>query len=160
MRFAPTGGMKRIAALLFVFVACHGAQSGMTSVPGQGAVALQVTPNPIVAHRVSGNTYDFPFDVVVRETGGRPINVTRVTATVFAAGGITLGQESWDAERIRSMGYATTVNANGELRYHFAPQRDVPDERIFNSLSAELKVDAVDDTNAATSASSAVTITR
>ena len=154
--------MKRIALLSIVLAAAcsSGPSSGMISEPGRGAIAISVTPNPIVATHVSGDTYDFPFDVIVRETGGRPITIQRVSATVFAAGGLTLGRESWDSQQIQSMGFNTTVGANGELRYHFAPRRSVPDERIFGSLSAELQVEARDDTGAATSATAAVTIRR
>ena len=156
--------MKRVAIsalLILILAACGGgARPGVISVPGQGAVALEVIPNPIVAVRVSGDTYDFPFEVVVRETGGRPINVTRVSATVYGPGGLSFGRESWDADRIRSMGYSTTVNANSELRYRFTPRKTVSDDRIFNTLSAELKVEAVDDTGAATSAQTVVTIRR
>ena len=153
--------MKRIAAtLIFFLAACHGARSGVTSVPGQGAIAVLVIPNPIVVRHVSGDTYEFPFDVDVRETGGRPVNVTRVTATVFGPGGINVGSEGWDAEKIRGMGYSTSIPANGELRYHFAPRRSVSDDRVFNTLSAELKAEAVDDTGVPASATAAVTVRR
>ena len=155
--------MKRVATfalLILILAACSGARSGTISTPGQGAVAIEVIPNPIVAIRASGDTYDFPFEVVVRETGGRPINVTRVSATVYGPGGLSLGNESWDADRIRSMGYSTAINANGELRYRFTPRRSVGDDRLFSTLSAELKVEAVDDTGAGTSAKTVVTIRR
>lgn len=121
---------------------------------------MQVDPNPIRATHVSGETYDFPFHVVVRETGGRPVNVTRVSATVHGPGGLTFARESWDAERIRSMGYSTSVGPNGELRYRFAPRKEVPDERLFGGVSAQLTVDAADDTGTPTSASTVVTVTR
>ena len=158
--------MKRIPILLpllllLVAAACNsGPKNSVTAAPGHGAVSIQVVPNPIVATRVSGDTYDFPFDVVVRETGGRPITVTRVSATVFAPGGLNLGGESWDADRIRSLGYNTTINSHAEVRYHFAPRKSVPDERIFGSISAELRVEAVDDTGQTTNATTRVTITR
>jgi hypothetical protein len=96
----------------------------------------------------------------VRETGGRPVNVTQVTATVFGPGGMNLGRESWDADRIRALSFRTDIPANSELRYHFAPRREVPDERFIESLSAELKVEATDDSGAAASASTKVTIRR
>ena len=157
--------MKRplllLPLLLLIAAACNsGPKNSVTAAPGHGAVSIQVVPNPIVATRVSGDTYDFPFDVVVRETGGRPITVTRVSATVFAPGGLNLGGESWDADRIRSLGYDTTINSHAEVRYHFAPRKSVPDERIFGSIAAELKVEAVDDTGQTTSATTRVTITR
>jgi hypothetical protein len=155
--------MKTLAislTLLLTLVACSSGQSGVTSVPGHGAVAIEVIPNPIMATLVSGNTYDFPFEVVVRETGGRPVTVQRVTARVFLGGGLTLATESWDAQRIRSMGYNTTLGANSEVRYRFSPRKDVPDDRIFGGVSAELKVEATDDTGAATEATTAVTVSR
>ncbi len=154
--------MKRIALILplLLLAACSGPQSDITAAPGHGALAIQVVPNPIRATRVSGDMYDFPFEIVARETGGRPVNITRVTATVFAPGGISVGRESWDAARIQSMGYDTAIGANGERRYQFAPRREVPDDRIFGSLSAELKVEGTDDTGTATSASTVVTVRR
>jgi hypothetical protein len=154
-----------LAPLLIVIAlagaACNsGPQNSVTAAPGHGAVAIQIVPNPIVATRVSGDTYDFPFEVVVRETGGRPIRVTRVSADIFGPAGIGLGGESWDAARIESMGYSTSVNPHGELRYRFAPRKSVPDERLFGSVEARLTVEAVDDTGTGTTASTRVTITR
>jgi hypothetical protein len=155
--------MKQLAiicTLLIAVVACQSSQPGVTSTPGHGAVAIEIVPNPIVATRVSGNTYDFPFEVVVRETGGRSVTVQRVTATVSLGGGLTLARESWDAERIRSMGYPTTLGANSEIRYRFTPRKEVPDDRLFGGVSAELRVDATDDTGSETSATTVVTVRR
>lgn len=147
--------------LLLIAAACSsGPSDSVTSAPGHGAVAIQIVPNPIVATRVSGDMYDFPFEIVVRETAGRPITVTRVSATVVGPGGLTLGSDSWDADRIRSMGYNTSIAGHGEVRYRFSPRRSVPDERIFSSVEAELRVDAVDDTGTPTTATTRVTVRR
>lgn len=130
--------MKRLIPLLVLLAACGGGSSpGPRSVPGHGAISVAVEPNPIVATRVSGDTYDFPFEVVVRETGGRAVNVTRVTVNVTALGGISVHRESWDADRIRSTGHNTSVPANGEVRYRFSPRKEVPDDRLFGSVSAQ-----------------------
>ena len=154
--------MKKLAlplALLLAFAGCASSSPpDNTAVPGHGAVSIEVIPNPIVATQVSGNTYDFPFEVVIRETGGRPVTVQRVTATVVYGGGLPLGSESWDANRIRSMGYNTTLAANSEVRYRFAPRKEVPDDRLFGGVSAELRVDAIDDTGAAAYAATSVTV--
>ncbi|HYI11760.1 MAG TPA: hypothetical protein VEK57_22065 [Thermoanaerobaculia bacterium] len=150
-----------LSTALLVLASCQqGPSPVVTPVPGEGAISIQVVPNPIVAKRASGDTYDFPFEVVVRETGGRAVNVNRVTARVMLPGGFPVANESWDAERIRSMGFGTTVAANGELRYRFTPRKDVPDERLFNGVSAELRVEATDDTGKATDATTTVTVTR
>lgn len=155
----------RLVGISLIFVltlaACSsGPRSDSTAAPGHGAIAISVEPNPIVATRVSGNTYDFPFEVIVRETGGRRIDVQRVSMIVRGPGGIALGSESWDANRIRSLGYPTSLAANSELRYRFSPRRDVPDDRLFSGVSAQLTVDAVDDTSTPTSASTVVTARR
>lgn len=150
-----------LLSLLFVLAACRSASGpGMTSVPGHGAIAIEVIPNPIVARLVSGTTYDFPFDVVVRETGGHRVDITRVNVTVYAPGGFNIGQESWDADRIRAMGGSTTIAASSEARYHFSQRKTVPDERLFEGVYAELRVEGVDDTGMATSATTRVTIAK
>ena len=147
--------------LLVAFAACNsGPSDGVTSVPGHGAIAIQVIPNPIVATPVSGNTYDFPFEVVVRETAGRPVTVNRIGVRVVFGGGLTLHEESWDASRIQALGFSTTIQGRTEVRYRFNPRKDVPDDRLFSGVSAELRVDAVDDTGTATSATTAVTVRR
>lgn len=154
----------RRAALVFLFAALaacsSGPQTGTTSVPGRGAIAVEVDPNPIRATPVSGNMYEFPFDVIVRETGGHPVTVTSVSATVRGPGGFVVAREDYDAARMGALGYRTHVPANGELRYHFAPRKEVPDERLFGSVSAQLTVEATDEGETATSASTTVTITR
>jgi hypothetical protein len=156
--------MKRAIALLpllllTTFCSSRGGQ-GPASAPGHGAIAIQIVPNPIVAHKVSGNTYDFPFEVVIRETGGRPVEIARVSADVYALGGIRVAEESYDAAKIRSLGYATSLSANGELRYEFAPRKSVPDDRLFGGVSAELHVEARDDAGTPTNATTEVTVRR
>src|SRR5688572_14729706 len=154
--------MKRAALIpLLIFLtscASGGGGTGTIARPGQGAITIQIVPNPIVATKVSGNTYDFPFEVVVRETGGRPVEITRVSADVFALGGIPVADESYDAERIRALGYATSLPANGELRYRFAPRKEVPDDRLFGGVTARLRADGRDDTGTPVSASTEVTV--
>lgn len=157
--------MKRLTVvpLLLMIAACasrHSGQTQTTALPGHGAIGVSIVPNPIVAQRVSGDTYDFPFDVVVRETAGRAVTISRVSADVYAIGGIRVASESYDAARIASLGYSTNVPGNGELRYHFVPRKTVTDERLFGGVSAQIRVDAYDDTNTPTSATVTVTVTR
>lgn len=157
--------MKRRAALISIVLLstfCAGGRgsSGGSSQPGHGAISIQIVPNPIVAQPVSGSTYDFPFEVLIRETGGRPVEITRVSADVFALGGIRVAEESYDADRIRSLGYSTSLPANGELRYRFAPRKSVPDERLFGGVEARLRVDARDDSGTPTTDATTVTVRR
>ncbi len=157
--------MKRFALvpLVLCLAACSVPKPGpgrTSSLPGHGAITIQIVPNPIVATRVSGNTYDFPFDVAVRETGGRAVTVSRVGVDVYGPAGVRIGSESWDSGRINAAGYSTNVPGNGELRYHFSPRKSVPDERLFSGVYAELRVNAYDETNTPSSATTTVTVTR
>jgi hypothetical protein len=157
--------MKRavLIPILLLFAACasHSAGSTQSSAqPGHGAISMTVVPNPIVATNVGGNMYEFPFEVVIRETGGRPVNVTRVSADVFALGSVRVAQESYDAARINSLGYSTTLPPNGELRYAFRPREQVTDERLFGGVTAEVRIDAVDDTGANASTTTTVSVRR
>jgi hypothetical protein len=154
------------AALLSILVfaaACAGTGGGgssTTSAPGHGAIAITISPNPIVATQVSGNTYDFPFEVIVRETGGRAVNISRVSADVYALGGIRIGTETYDTAKITSLGYSTSVPANGELRYRFNPRRTVTDERLFSAVSADVTVEGTDDAGTPTTARTTVSVRR
>ena len=157
--------MKRIAVAPVLFAAvtaCAGGGGGSSApaIPGHGAISIAIVPNPIVARPAGGDEYDFPFDVVVRETGGRPVTISRVSADVLGPAGIRLAGESYDAARIRSLGFDTTVPANGELRYHFTPRKSVPDDRLFGGVRAELHVEGQDDTGAPANAQTTVTVTR
>ena len=155
--------MKRsLCCVLFVVAAACASSQGPQSVsqPGHGALSIAVEPNPIVAQPVRGDTYSFPFDVVVRETGGHTVTITRVRADVRAIGGIHVADESYDAAKIASLGFPTSVGPNGQLRYHFAPEHSVPDERLFGGVTADLTVEGVDDSGTPTSARTSVTVRR
>lgn len=156
--------MKRLLLPLLVFgAACASVPSSATRTeaqPGHGALSIRIEPNPIVAHLLQGTTYTFPFDVVVRETGGHPVTINRVTADVNAVAGLHVATESYDAAQIAALGFSTHVPANGELRYHFAPQKAVPDERLFGGVVANLTIEGTDDTGAATIGRTAATVSR
>ena len=155
--------MKRAGVVSLLFLTfCAGGRGSIPSesVPGHGAIQIQIAPNPIVATKVSGDTYDFPFEVIIRETGGRPVTISRVSADVLALGGIRVGSESYDAAKITSLGYSTRVPANGELRYRFNPRRSVGDDRLFGSVSAEIRVEGRDDQGAPATAGTTVTVRR
>jgi hypothetical protein len=155
--------MKRLFVLPLVLLVAHcGSSSGPSSVsqPGHGAITITVVPNPIVAQKMSGDMYRFPFEVVIREVGGRAVSIKRVSADVRAIAGIKVASESYDAAKINSLGYSTNVVPNGELRFHVAPEKSVPDDRLFGGVTADLTVEGVDDSGVPASARTTVTVTR
>jgi hypothetical protein len=152
----------RLLTLSVLVAACahHAAQSIPRS--GHGAISLSIAPNPIVAQPVSGRTanlYEFPFDIVVRETGGHPLTINGVSLTVYAFG-LPVNADKYDSAQIAALGFPTDVPANGELRYHLHPRRAVTDERLFSSISAAVRIDATDDTATPTTASTTVSVSR
>jgi len=155
--------MKRLAilALAVLPLACATPRAGTTkstSTPGRGAIKLTITPNPVVATNVGGNTYEFPFDAVVKETGGHPVTIERVTANVFTAGGIPVATESYDAAKIQSLGFATAIQAKGEIHYHFVPRKDVPDTSLFSSVYGDVRVEGIDDNGSRTTTTTTITL--
>jgi hypothetical protein len=157
--------MKRVLLIpiLLLAAACASSQAGSTqssAQPGHGAISLTVVPNPIVATSLGGDMYEFPFEVVLRETGGHPVRITNVSADVFAFGTVRVATESYDAAKINSLGYSTSLPANGEVRYAFRPRKQVTDDRLFGGVTAEVRVDAVDDTGTAASTTTTVGVRR
>ncbi|MEA2166618.1 MAG: hypothetical protein QOK37_4745 [Thermoanaerobaculia bacterium] len=155
--------MKKLALIAFVLLplACATRQPGTTknsASRGQGAVSLTITSNPVLATNVGGSTYEFPFDVVVKETGGHPVTIERVIANVYAGGGISVASDSYDAAKIQSLGFATTIQAKGELHYHFNPRKDVPDDRLFTSVYGDVRVEAIDDNGSRASSTTTITV--
>lgn len=155
--------MKRLVliALVCLPLACATNRPGTnksTVTPGRGAITVTITPNPVLAIGAGGTAFDFPFDVVVKETGGHPVTIERVTANVFAAGGILVASESYDAAKIQSAGFATSIPAKGELHYHFAPHKDVPDDHLFSSVYGDVRVEGMDDNGSRVSATTTITV--
>lgn len=154
---------KLLPFFLIGLVACSSGRSGdtsSTSVPGHGRLTLAIDPNPIVATKVAGDTYQFPFVVIVREVGGAPVTITDVRADVRALGGLKISSVTYDAAEITRRGFSSHLPANGELRYSFTERKEVSDDRLFTSVSADLTVNGTDDSGVQTSAQTTVTVRR
>ncbi|HXH93234.1 MAG TPA: hypothetical protein VNN25_16745 [Thermoanaerobaculia bacterium] len=155
--------MRRLAfvLLLVVPIACATRQPGTTKTKttrGHGAIELTVTPNPVLANNTGGSGYEFPFDVVVKETGGHPVTIDRVTANVYAGGGISVASESYDAPKIQSLGFATSIPAKGELHYHFNPKKEITDTSLFSSVYGDVRVEAIDDNGSRASSTATISV--
>ncbi|HVT45996.1 MAG TPA: hypothetical protein VMT00_16585 [Thermoanaerobaculia bacterium] len=154
---------SRILAALFAAAALDCTSTGSQAPPvieGTAAVAMSVVPNPIIANHVSGSVYDFPFSIALREVGGASVEIEEVSIDVTALGGLRVYSQSYDADEIRRRGYSTSLPARGEIRYEFNPRKDVPDERLFSAVSAELSMRGRDSGGAVTSARTNVTVRR
>ncbi|HXA19599.1 MAG TPA: hypothetical protein VN380_21605 [Thermoanaerobaculia bacterium] len=158
--------MKRLAliALVCLPLACASQQrpgtNKSTATSGRGEIKLTITPSPVVAASVSGSAYDFPFDAVVKETGGHPITIDKVTASVYAGGGIPVAAQSFDADKIKSLGFATSIQAKHEIHYHLVPRMDVTDDHLFSAIYGDVRVEGLDDNGARVSSMATITVTK
>lgn len=153
------------AAAVLMLAGCGTTQDTVIQEPQiprpTGSLSVSVVPNPIVARPAGGEQYSFPFEVVVRETGGSDVSIQRVSINVTALGGIPVYSDTQEAAEIRERGYPTEIRANQEVRYRFSPTREVPDERLFGGVAAELVVEAINDRGQAVpSARTRVSVTR
>jgi hypothetical protein len=110
----------------------------------RGALQILVEPNPIVALPVDGSTYEFPFTVAIRETGGSAVTIDRVGIDVLSVGGLKVYSSELGPAEIERKGYRRALAANGEVRYSMRPRQQVPDARLFGSLWGELWAEATD----------------
>jgi hypothetical protein len=131
-----------------------------TQQPLRAQLQIFVEPNPIVATQVSGNTYDFPFVIGVRELNGISVEVNRVGIEVTALGALSMYRRSFDRAELERRRYPTSIPAHGEIRYQFNQRESVPDERLFSTVAAELFAEGVDANGNAVRASERVTVTR
>jgi hypothetical protein len=152
-----------LAAISLIATFCSGGSGGTSQpvvTPGRAALEIFVEPNPIVATKVSGNTYDFPFEIGIRERGGVPVEIQRVGIEVLTLGTISVYSRTYGREEIARLGYPTAVRANGGIRYRFTPRKEVPDERLFGAVTAELWVEGTDAGGDRVRATTRVSVTR
>ena len=159
--------MRRSILFVMMFGAIALAQCSSDSTPrqtptepGHGGLAIAVVPNPIVATRVSGDTYDFPFEVRVSNPGTLPVTVREVQIDVTALGGIPVYSDTQTRTDIEAYGYPTEVAPGQTLSYEFTPRKEVPDDRLFDGVSALLTATGTDTSGKEVIASVRVSVTR
>lgn len=130
------------------------------SVSPQGRLSILVDPNPILAIPVEGSTFEFPFTIAIRETGGSAVTIERVGIDVLSVGGLKVYSSELGPADIERRGYRRTLAAHGEVRYSMRPKQQVPDERLFGSLWGELWVEGTDAGGRSVSTRTRVTLRR
>ena len=135
--------VPRLLAVLLLVSACAGVVPESVSVPARGQIELEIQPNPVLARRVEGETWTFPFEVVLREAGGVDIEIEEIRAAVTIAG-VAVFTQVVDPEEAERRGYDMTLEAGGVLHARFSPTRRVPDSRLLEMARAELTVVAID----------------
>lgn len=155
--------LSRSRGLLVALVVASFATACATAPPAPpppGRLAIRVTPNPIVATPVDGETFRFDFELEIREEGGSDVAIDRVSAEVIAFGGLRIAGRKMTAEEIARRGYATKVRAGNSIRYAFSQKHEVPDERLLGAVKAELQIEGTDALGNRTTARATVGVVR
>jgi len=138
----------------------HDPVTTVSSPVARGALEIAVEPNPIVATNRDGDTYDFPFTVRIREIGGANVEIDEVRMDLIAFGALNVYSEKFGRDDIVKRGYQTLIASNSEVRYSFKPRKEVPDDRLFGQVSAELTAEGRDANGNPVRATARVTLRR
>jgi len=105
-----------------------------------------VNPNPILAMPVAGmsGTYDFPFEVVLTETGGQTVTITALHIDIKALG-IPVSSKTYDAAYLQARNESPIIPASSVVRYNFDIREDTPDAAFSSNVTADIRVEGVDD---------------
>lgn len=146
------------ALLPVLLAACSGDTpvSRQVAEPGHGAVKIAVEPNPIVAKPLGNDLVGLPFDVVVSETGGLPVDVERLVLNVRVAG-VTAYSLTYTAAQLRAAGQTTSIGASSSVRYAFHPKTRASDT-LMGAATGEVTVVALDETSTPTIAATGVSV--
>lgn len=158
--------MKRSALIaasltfLLIIAGCSGENDTPTS-PGRGSITVAVTPNPIVALRVTGmsGTYDFPFEVALTETGGRTVTLTALHVDLKALG-VRILTKTYDASYLQGRNYSPVIPAGSTVRYSFNPREEAPDAAFSSNVEADIRIEGVDDKGNAVRQTKTVSVRR
>lgn len=150
--------MRRLAlSLLLILVAgCASTVPPEQRLPGR--LAIEIDPSPIPARSLGNDVYELAFDVAIREVGGNDVSIDRVSAEAVAFGGLRIARATLDQDEIRKRGYPTQVRAGKTIRYSIRETRALPDERLLDSVRAEVVIEGTDAAGRPTSTRTTVTI--
>lgn len=135
----------RILLLLSLLIAACSGENDTPTSPGRGALRVEVKPNPVIATRVAGtnDTYDFPFEVVISETGGETVTIQSITADIKSFG-IRVFSKSYDASYLQGRNYSPVIAAGSTVRYAFDIREEAPDAVFSSNVEADIRVEGVD----------------
>lgn len=159
--------MRKLAvpALLLALCACAShrpiTNASEARAAGHGAIAVHVAPDQVRAKLGYENSYRFPVEMVIRETNGHPVQIARVSVRVMNASMRTNGGTArWTAKQLRELGVPTTIPANGEVTLKLGPIRASNSNKQLepSGVTAEIVVQALDETNTESQAWAAMTV--
>src|SRR5438132_285451 len=97
--------MRRLAVFTgaaLCAIACATPNVGTENV--HGAIAIEVVPNPVIAKWLGQRVFEFPYTIVLRETAGRGVKISKVATEFHTAGGVRLPADSFDLAQLTMAG--------------------------------------------------------
>lgn len=152
-----TRGPTIALLILLLTVACSGTTEVLDD-SRRGQLSFDIYPNPILARRVEGNIYEFPFDVSVREVGGVDVEIVGLQVDVFFLSGVRIFSQPYGPDELSRRQLPTKVLAGSNLQYSFSPRREIGSEILIRGISAEIIVEGIDAQGRATEARTRVTV--
>jgi hypothetical protein len=95
-------------------------------VPVRGHLVLDTNPNPLVAHRVGDDLYEFAFDIIMREAGGVDVRIEDFTVEALAFRTMVVRSQTFPATEITGRGYPASIAAGKYLQFHFVKRWNIP----------------------------------
>lgn len=135
--------MRRLLLLALVLTACSSLETEKPAVM-KGRLVLEVDPNPIVATRISDKTWEFPFDIVMREAGGVDLQIESFTIDVYVLGAIHVFSAPYEGSMITQKGYPDRIEAGQFHRFQFRIRRAVPNDILFKGAYADVTAQTLD----------------
>lgn len=140
---------------LVLITACGAVAPERVAPVAGGALLLDIIPNPIVAYPLGGDLFEFPFDVAMREVGGRDIEIDAIRVEIKLKG-LPIFAQTFDETELTRRGYPAIVPAGGLVQYRFSPRREVPGELLFDQVSARITISGLDQNGRRSEASTTV----
>jgi hypothetical protein len=120
---------------------------------------FDIYPNPIIALPVSGNVYDFPFEISLRELGGSDVEIDAIRVEVRMRG-IPIFTQAFDETELTRRGYPSRIPANGNAQFRFSPRREIPPDFVLQQVVAAIVISGMDESGRRTEATTTVRIRR
>jgi len=148
---------RGIVLALLLTLACSRATEVLDD-SRRGQLSFDIYPNPIIARRVEGNVYEFPFEVSVREVGGVDVEIVGLQVDVFFLSGVRIFSQPYGPEELSRRQLPTRIPAGSNIQYSFSPRREVPSETLIRGVSAEIILEGIDAQGRSTEARTRVTV--
>ena len=88
------------------------------------------------------------------------LGIDEIRADVLAFGDIRVARKLLTRRDLEEKGFQTTIHAGKMIRYEFNEEHDLPDEKLLDSVKAEVTIKGTDAAGRTTTTRATVTVRR